>query len=271
MIFDHVLLCTDYSENAQKAIDDCFFFFKSEPRDYTLISTYMMEQKKGEDLLSKNDTLRNQNFELLKSETERIQKLPYANVAKIEYLPVFGNPVNVILRMAESNKYDLVVLGHQGKNYHSTRLFGSLTKKLIDDPYLPCLTVPKKEYYKKQENQLILADAQNVWNKQWWENMLEIAQQNQLRPHLIILPDQEEKSTQLPDYVCSQSQAVHSFIGCEEGEFHTSFYQIFQQIKPSLLCLCSSQVDLIHRLLKTHELTIFNMVPLLISHTKVVV
>jgi nucleotide-binding universal stress UspA family protein len=73
--------------------------------------------------------------------TLQVDEMARANGVASEKLIVDGNPANEILRIAENNKIDVIVMGGIGKTGLEKFLMGSVAEKVVHNSKLPVLIV----------------------------------------------------------------------------------------------------------------------------------
>jgi len=73
--------------------------------------------------------------------TLQIDELARSSCVTSERMIVVGNPPNEILRIAEDNKLDVIVLGNIGKTGLEKFLMGSVAEKVVRNSKLPVLIV----------------------------------------------------------------------------------------------------------------------------------
>lgn len=84
--------------------------------------------------------------------------LPLIKNDRIPFSRTFrGNPVQTILRYANLNDIDLIVMGTQGDNSMRTLLFGSVTKKVAASSKVPALAIPEAVKDQLQSNRILMA------------------------------------------------------------------------------------------------------------------
>jgi nucleotide-binding universal stress UspA family protein len=76
-----------------------------------------------------------------KKATLQVEDLAKANEVASERLVVEGNPASEILRIAEDNKIDLIVMGSIGKTGLEKFLMGSVAEKVVHNSRLPVLII----------------------------------------------------------------------------------------------------------------------------------
>ena len=146
-------MSTDFSKNADHAIEYALTLFENAAVNYTLLNSCSILHNIPETLISLEDILREQSEKRLTSTLNGIRKTH--NKINIESLSVFGDPATTIKKVAKDQRMDLVVLGSRGSSFGDA-LYGSTTTKLIRRIDRPMLVVPG-EYKCRTPKRIILA------------------------------------------------------------------------------------------------------------------
>ncbi|MFP3317743.1 MAG: universal stress protein [Thermoplasmata archaeon] len=72
-----------------------------------------------------------------------IRNLNLPNKFKIDYAITDGDPARVIIDLANSGKFDAIVLGHRGYSYIEDFFIGSVTLKVISKVNIPVVVIKK--------------------------------------------------------------------------------------------------------------------------------
>jgi len=251
---DNILLCTDHSRNASNAINECLSLFNNKPRHYFLLNTFSLPNKKLDNAVRFVDSLKIDANKSLDNEFERIKRLSYTNYTSLGKQAVFGKTENVINRFINKNEVDLIVLGNQGKSYHTDKLFGSTTEKLLFEVQCPKLIVPNANHQKKHSIKLVIAQEKQLQNKKWWSNVSTLANNQNYTIQLVVIPNKQnqptKKATSLPYYIAKEDIIVHPFYGKTINEMNESLNRIVQIEKPALLNINFSDEKLARRIIQ---------------------
>ena len=135
-----VLLSTDFSENAQHAIDYALVLFGKEEVSYYLMNAYCLMHNIPETLISLEDILQEQSEKGLKNNLGQI--LDRYHEIKIDTISAYGDPSVTIKKTVKDRAIDLVVLGSRGSKSLTGAVFGSTTSDLVNRIAQPMLIVP---------------------------------------------------------------------------------------------------------------------------------
>ncbi len=134
-----ILLSTDFSVNADHAIEYALNLFDNEPVDYYLLHSYSLMHNIQETLISLEDVLHEQSQKRLKSTLNRLKKAH--KQAELKSMSIYGEAPVAIRKIAQDQQVDLVVLGCSGDAIDKA-ISGNTTSKLIRGVNQPLLIVP---------------------------------------------------------------------------------------------------------------------------------
>ena len=135
-----VLLSTDFSENAQHAIDYALLLFGKEEVSYYLMNSYCLMHNIPETLISLEDILHEQSEKGLKNNLGQI--LDRHHEIKIDTISAYGDPSVTIKKTVKVRSIVLVVLGSRGSKALAGAVYGSTTSELVNRIAQPMLIVP---------------------------------------------------------------------------------------------------------------------------------
>jgi nucleotide-binding universal stress UspA family protein len=142
------LVAVDGSEHSKKAVDMAIDMAKNGHSEIILI--HVMEERgvpEGLEPWMKIEGLRSfgdyvefvcRSDQFLGEAEERIKA---AHGIKVEHICVNGDPADEILRAAESNNVDAIVMGSRGLGRFSRSFMGSVSTKVCNHAKSTCITV----------------------------------------------------------------------------------------------------------------------------------
>ena len=167
-----VLLATDFSDNADHAIEYALMLFGNEQVEYCLLNSYGLLHNIPETLISLEDILREQSEKGLAKTLDRIKKAHQE--VKIESLSLYGDAPTIIKKVANERKVDLVVLGNKGSTLDGT-IYGSTTTQLARGMKQPMLIVPYTHSGESPHRILLATDLVQIKDLNVLDSMLEVA------------------------------------------------------------------------------------------------
>jgi hypothetical protein len=232
-----ILLCTDCSDNAKKAVDHCMYLYKNQNINYILLFTYTIEENTTSNLVAHTDALKLKVSQSLELELERIRQLPFFANGTITARSVYGKTENVVNRFILKNKVDLVVIGSQGVNHSDEQLFGTTTDKILRDIYCSKLIVPNQLVQSTTTKKMILAQADELDNLEWWTSVTALTKSLSTNLDLIILPDYNLKEITIPSKISHQLNSITDYREVSTDEISQKIDRFLQAEKPNLLHL----------------------------------
>jgi len=127
-----ILLCTDFSDHAQRALGYAFSLAMEYTAQLTLC--HVLEDFKSEEHL--RESTANAVREL-----EKLVPPDVSNWCTVKSLVRTGKPYQEIIQLAQEDQSDLVILGVRGRNALDLALFGSTTYRVIQLGSCPVLAV----------------------------------------------------------------------------------------------------------------------------------
>lgn len=263
----HILLCTDCSQNARQATDECLFLFKDQPIHYTILFSYAVDATNINNLVASNDDLKARAKNCLQTELKRIKSLDYVNPS-ISISPhiAYGKTENVVQRFIAKTPIDLVVFGHQGVNYSSNQLFGSTSEKLLYGIERPKLIVPQNIEKANTTETVVIVQESEIENIEWWSSITAVSKANF---KLIRLPNENGKASHLsiPSFIEKQLSAMLDFTDFNSTEIKAQLDKTFQDQTPSFIHLNIRDRELATQVLSQQapQKSIYNKAPFLIQ------
>ena len=172
-----VLLSTDFSENAQHAIDYALLLLGKESMQYYLLNSYGIVNKVTETLISIDDILREQSEKGLQKSLEQI--VDRGQPLAIETISAHGTPPMVIKKVAIERQIDMVVLGNRGGKAIRETIFGKTISHLVRQITQPMLIVPSQFPMKLPTRIVFATDMCQIQNLDVLNPMLMLAQKHQ--------------------------------------------------------------------------------------------
>jgi nucleotide-binding universal stress UspA family protein len=172
-----VLLSTDFSKNAQHAIDYALYLFDGITEvHYFLINSYSLVSNIPETLISLEDLLQKQSENGLKQSRKQI--VDNHGQLEIETISAYGEPPAAIRKVAHDQRIDLVVLGSRGGKALGDVVFGSTTTNLVRKIGKPMLIVPSQFPVKAPQKILFATDLTQMVDLGKLEPMLLLAREH---------------------------------------------------------------------------------------------
>jgi len=147
MIIKKILLPTDFSTFAQKAVDYAISLFGTDGVEYTLLNLYHEPHAAATSMISLVDLAMQDSRNSLLEEVEHF-KSKYGDSLLINYLSEYGEGGKQITVLAKRYHHDLVVMGSKGASGLKEVLIGSVAADTMKHALLPVIMVPEGDWAK---------------------------------------------------------------------------------------------------------------------------
>jgi nucleotide-binding universal stress UspA family protein len=149
-----ILVPTDFSSNANNALDYAIAFAKKEKAKIILLHTfhitYMINPDIPQQLVAEQvfatEEMANSKLKLL------CEKVEHKGKVKCEFLNKQGLTVDMILSTAEEIKPDIVIMGTRGASGIKEIILGSTTADVIEKVKCPVIAVPEQASFHQIKN-----------------------------------------------------------------------------------------------------------------------
>lgn len=147
----HILIPTDFSQNARNALDYAISLYRDTPATFYLLNAFQLfhlttdsviEPKPGDRAYEEAKLSSEQGLKKLveSTETGADQKMH-----KFEWISTYNNVLDAIKEIAEEKNMDLIVMGTKGENNPINVLYGSNAVNVMEKiDGCPVLVVPEK-------------------------------------------------------------------------------------------------------------------------------
>lgn len=144
-LYKKILIATDGSEYTKKAVD--YGVDLSKHTGAKLHAIYVVDTAAFASIPM--DAAWESMYELLRQEgneaTKYVAEKAEAEGLEIERLTVEGHPADELIKYAESNSIDMIILGTIGKSGLDRFLLGSVAEKVVRNSKIPVLVVRGKK------------------------------------------------------------------------------------------------------------------------------
>jgi nucleotide-binding universal stress UspA family protein len=135
-MYKTVVVGTDGSPRADKAVDEAIDLAKSENARLILVAAYSASENHWEQIQSSAKTSRVNLGDVAEQVLARTAKRAEEQGVQVDYGAQEGDPAEVILEVADREKADLIVVGNKGVTGAKRFFLGSVPNKVIQ--HSPC-------------------------------------------------------------------------------------------------------------------------------------
>ena len=172
-----ILIPTDFSANAQNAVNYAISMFDGEKINFLLLNSYRIIPLGSAEYITNTDMSDYKTYseQGLKQVLKSIKKTFPDKELNIETMSKLGYPVQEMDKIVKRKNVDLVVMGTKGASGIKEILIGSNTADAIKNLTCPVLAVPENASCKNPKNIAFAADFGDIEKPVLLNPMLEIA------------------------------------------------------------------------------------------------
>ena len=275
----NILLLTDFSDNAQNAIDYALQFFKGDAYNFFLLNVHKVSNYTTGDLMksSANTSVYDSIIkkpkiilgEMIESFNNDYSDEKYIFEPVCDY-DSFLSSVNQTIKI---KKIDLIIMGTNGTTGAKEVVFGSNTVNVIRNVDCPVLVIPQDYKYIKPTNILYVTEFDESFVEKALNPLMHIIAKHKLELDILILGKEKSntnsiknKKAQIADFFKSIKYKFYSINNVSAD----IAIDCFVQLKPvSLLTKVIGKKSFFNRLFSgstTDEITYNSRIPLLVMH-----
>jgi len=275
----NILLLTDFSDNAQNAIEYALQFFKGGKYNFFILNVHKVSKYTTGDLMTSSagesiyeSIIKNPKAALNKMIVKfkkEYNNEDYSYKAVCDY-DAFISSVNQTVHLKE---IDLIVMGTNGATGAMEVIFGSNTISVIRHVNCPVLVIPQGYKYLDISNILFVTEYNDLSEEKTLDPLIQIVAKHDAALDILILSegkiqddDLNNKKTKIGSIF---KQRKHNFYTIVEVPIDIAM-DCFEQVKRvNLIAKIINKESFLKRLVsgsKTDEITYKSRVPLLLMH-----
>ena len=145
-MYNKILLPTDGSKNAEKAIKHALHIAEEENAEIVILNVIDSAYFTGlpeEELINKSEIiLHEQSEKVINRVKDIIKESEGTDNIRLSSLTLEGNAADIILKVSEKEDIDLIIIASSGKHMLDRFLLGSVTEKTVRHSKIPVLVIP---------------------------------------------------------------------------------------------------------------------------------
>ena len=261
-----ILLPTDFSQNAQNAIDYAIKLYMEDDCDFYILNIYDVEAYTMDFTLAKEiETSKKKSTASLEIIIERLAVIDKAVNHQFYAISEFGSLIEIMKQIIDKQDIDIIIMGTKGDTDSRTQIYGSQTVLVMEKiRNCPVLAIPTKATYKKIKDIVFPTGYRTYYNKKEFQYLVDIAKNTggAIRIfHVLdkgeqLNEDQQHKQKLLKDYFegleysfhtehnIDVQEALNAFIVSHKIDMvvfinkkHSFFSRIFSKRKPMMKAL----------------------------------
>jgi nucleotide-binding universal stress UspA family protein len=138
LLFTIILAAIDGSESAKKAFEESIYL--AQKCNSKLDVVHVVSCELGGDSATTFDLI-----DELKTKAEKMledyKTIAAKNNVSVELMVIQGDPAQVIIELAKTKKYDLIIMGTRGKSTFQELLLGSVSQKVLHHASCPVMVI----------------------------------------------------------------------------------------------------------------------------------
>ena len=188
-----ILVPTDFSDNATKAIDYAVALSEKTNAEIILLNVTTLLNSTFSSRRALIKEYNNTRVEGIREQLKELQQSIAANNAKVKLtIKLYeGDVQDSILQCAKDENADLIIMGTQGASGLKKIFIGSITAGIIGNTTIPVLAIPKKAEWRNLENILFATRQLDVDNK-IFTPILKLAQLEAALIHVAVFTDTDD-------------------------------------------------------------------------------
>lgn len=237
----NILVPTDFSDNANKALDVAMALAKRFDANLHLVHTYHVSTPSGH-MTNVNRVIREDREKEMEAFLVKIKAAAPTEVV-IEGTCRHGYAVETIEREAARVSADLLVMGTMGASNVAKKVWGSTASKLVKNNKVPVLAIPLATHYQDLKNMVLAVDALDLTVLNTINPALNLVQKSRLSLQLLHVSATEQDSNmdESIDTYLKNMAIPFSYHKVISDDILAGILDFAHQQENSVLCLVSHQ------------------------------
>lgn len=237
----NILLPTDFSDNANKALDFALALANKFKANLHIVHAYQSTKATGQ-LLNMDKVLKeDSDNEMAKFIKATKESIPFQ--VNIQGRSRYGYAEEIIIDEADELQADLIVMGTSGASSLGKKIMGSTASNVIKSSPIPVLAIPLYVDYIDLNYLVVALDAYSIKTPKILAPMVDIAQQLHLKISLLHVSNDKihtDIDPAIKDYLIGQNVAF-SYTKVHADDVFTGISDFAKEQGNSMLCMISHQ------------------------------
>lgn len=191
----HIVLPTDFSQNARNASIYAIKLFGVDNVEYTLLNCYSMPHSGADMLISLIDILRAESEEGLEEERIALTTLYPDLTDNLKTTSVNGFLENVLSKINRKERIDVVVMGTTGASGLMKAFWGSTTASVMKRVKVPVLAIPSNLAFNRLQEISIALEPGELAKYRYPAMLRELIELNNASVSLVSVNDESASSS----------------------------------------------------------------------------
>jgi len=215
------ILCpTDFSKNAQNAIEYAVKLFKNETCVFYILNTYNAEPYTMELAIARDlEEFREKSISGLRVILEWLSHDDNSRNHEFHVVSECGNLLDIIKTMVDKQDIEMVVMGTQGATNSRIEIFGSQTVLAMEEiRNCPVLAIPSKTIYKEIKEIVFPTDYRTTFKRREFQYLVDIAKMSNSS---IVVLNVVNKNESLDEDQVTNKNLLKDYFEDLDYSFHT--------------------------------------------------
>ena len=215
------ILCpTDFSKNAQNAIEYAVKLFKNETCVFYILNTYNAEPYTMELAIARDlEEFREKSIGGLRVILEWLSHDDNSRNHEFHVVSECGNLLDIIKTMVDKQDIEMVVMGTQGATNSRIEIFGSQTVLAMEEiRNCPVLAIPSKTIYKEIKEIVFPTDYRTTFKRREFQYLVDIAKMSNSS---IVVLNVVNKNESLDEDQVNNKNLLKDYFEDLDYSFHT--------------------------------------------------
>lgn len=240
-----VLLATDFSKNSKASVEYGISLYGTKEPEYVLFNTCGPDAESLNLLASINDILETNSHKQLDKQVATLEHNKNFENIKLRSAMASGLASEAVLKAAQDEKVDLIVMGTNGATTMYSMLMGSTAASVIGKAKCPVLIIPGTPQFRPPKSIVYAADLQNISNYQILNPLLNVAKEYQSDLMILNVMNEESKLKQAESTESDKIEtyfdgyANHTFHPILSTDIEIGIEKFIKSYEPDMLAMVS--------------------------------
>lgn len=271
--FKTILIPTDFSENARKAVEFAVTNFNSDETTFVLLHTYKLSHYGAVVSVDLDDILKDDRMKAMEEEKQWIsENFPDIQLKTATYQ---GMVVDIVSRYTAANDVDLIVMGTKGATGAAEVLLGSNAANVVKSVKDPLILVPESVIGRPVKEVLFATDLKETQAFETIQPLRTLLKKLEGRLEIVHISstddNREEMSKEELKLDTVFEDIDHKFNFLENQDVETGIMEFSDQVNADMIAVVARNYGLLERIFHksiTRKLSMHTTLPLLVLKEK---
>lgn len=271
--FNTILIPTDFSENARKAVQFAINNFNSNETTFVLLHSYKLSHYGAVVSVDLDDILKDDRVKAMEEEKQWVlDSFPDVQLKTATYQ---GMVVDIVSRYTASNDVDLIVMGTKGATGAAEVLLGSNAANVVKSVKDPLILVPESVISKPVKEVLFATDLKETQAFETIQPLRTLLKKIEGRLEIVHIASKDDKQDVMSKEELKLDTVFedidHKFNFLENQDIESGIIEFSVQINADMIAVVARNYGLLERIFHksiTRKLSMHTTLPLLVLREK---